>query len=471
MVVSVPFTNPIIAGTTLVREAIRSPNYVPGASGWTINKDGSVEFGSATVRGTVDATALNMTNASEGATFRLGGDLLVQAPNFGTGPAWLDVFRLSPTGVLIADGTTDWINAKQYGATGDGTTDDTAALQKALNAAALAPAGATGRICYLPSGMYRTTAPLNVPSYVHVIGAYANRGTNNQRSCIKPLSSFLGAGVIILGDGTYGQKISQLTIDGSAAKAATLFSGVRGEGDCKGVVLRDVSVTDVSDRGVQSATVGSNHPYSWHLDNVQVSNVGVDGFRFGGMTDTTMFGCRAIGCGRDGYQIDGMANSTFTACRSEWNGRHGWYVTASWGNGNGSGGASWVNCSTDRNEQNGFLVDATGAATLAFTGLMLRRDGRNSGTGFGGYSAFVASNATCTITVDGNSYVGCDDNGTGQQSPQHGLRAVGSTWVGSGTGYWWGYNDGWSDGGGNGAFLRGTAVGLASGPSTAPVRI
>src|SRR6266540_2524625 len=40
-----PFTNPIVGGTALVRPAIKSPNYVPGVSGWSINRDGSAEFG------------------------------------------------------------------------------------------------------------------------------------------------------------------------------------------------------------------------------------------------------------------------------------------------------------------------------------------------------------------------------------------------------------------------------------------
>ncbi len=46
-----PFKDPIVAGTTLIRAAIRSPDYVPGVSGWSINRDGSVEFNDATLRG------------------------------------------------------------------------------------------------------------------------------------------------------------------------------------------------------------------------------------------------------------------------------------------------------------------------------------------------------------------------------------------------------------------------------------
>ena len=39
-----PFGNPIVAGTTLVRSSIHSPNYVKGVSGWSINADGTAQF-------------------------------------------------------------------------------------------------------------------------------------------------------------------------------------------------------------------------------------------------------------------------------------------------------------------------------------------------------------------------------------------------------------------------------------------
>ena len=48
--------NPVVGGTNLRRQSIRSPNYVPGVSGWTINQDGSAEFNNLTIRGTFFGT-------------------------------------------------------------------------------------------------------------------------------------------------------------------------------------------------------------------------------------------------------------------------------------------------------------------------------------------------------------------------------------------------------------------------------
>jgi hypothetical protein len=50
------FSNPIVGGTTLIRPAIHSPDYVPGVSGWSINKDGTAEFNDAVFRGELESS-------------------------------------------------------------------------------------------------------------------------------------------------------------------------------------------------------------------------------------------------------------------------------------------------------------------------------------------------------------------------------------------------------------------------------
>jgi len=55
------------------------------------------------------------------------------------------------------------VNAKDYGAVGDNSTDDTVALQAALTAA-------TGGTLFIPKGAYRVTAQLNVPNRTTIVG-------------------------------------------------------------------------------------------------------------------------------------------------------------------------------------------------------------------------------------------------------------------------------------------------------------
>lgn len=50
------FGNPTVGGIALRKPAIRSPNYVAGSAGWTINIDGSAEFNNLTIRGTFNGT-------------------------------------------------------------------------------------------------------------------------------------------------------------------------------------------------------------------------------------------------------------------------------------------------------------------------------------------------------------------------------------------------------------------------------
>lgn len=45
------FTNPIVGGQTLIRNAIQSRDFVAGVSGWQIRANGSVEFNDASIRG------------------------------------------------------------------------------------------------------------------------------------------------------------------------------------------------------------------------------------------------------------------------------------------------------------------------------------------------------------------------------------------------------------------------------------
>lgn len=51
------FRNSILAGLTLIREAIRSQNYAAGLAGWSIDADGSAEFADLTIRSSNGAGA------------------------------------------------------------------------------------------------------------------------------------------------------------------------------------------------------------------------------------------------------------------------------------------------------------------------------------------------------------------------------------------------------------------------------
>lgn len=92
--------------------------------------------------------------------------------DIGAVPTIQDVYETTPLSALPMPVKSDildlppidtWVNVRSLGATGDGTTDDTAAFQKAI---------AQHRAIYLPSGQYRVTDTITLRSDTVLIGLH-----------------------------------------------------------------------------------------------------------------------------------------------------------------------------------------------------------------------------------------------------------------------------------------------------------
>lgn len=104
-------------------------------------------------------------------------------------------------------------NVMDFGATGNGTTDDTAAVQATINAASVNP-GLQGGCVYLPPGVYKTTSALSVPQLVSVVGTspeVTEIQPNNCNGFTFPVSGGAGpvkfGGFLIYGVGTISASI------------------------------------------------------------------------------------------------------------------------------------------------------------------------------------------------------------------------------------------------------------------------
>lgn len=64
----------------------------------------------------------------------------------------------------------EWVNVKNFGAKGDGVTDDTAAIQAAINSLTKPNPLEQGGFVYFPRGTYRTSAPILLYSFIYLIG-------------------------------------------------------------------------------------------------------------------------------------------------------------------------------------------------------------------------------------------------------------------------------------------------------------
>lgn len=130
------------------------------------------------------------------------------------------------------------LNVKDFGAVGDYTADDTAAIQAAIDA--LPPAGG---IVYIPQGTYKITAPIVLHSGVTLKGA-------GYTSILK-LGNSVNADVIHMSDGTVVTSniiVKDLMIDGNKANQGSI---------CDGIV----------------ATTTTNGVYYSKIENVKIINV------------------------------------------------------------------------------------------------------------------------------------------------------------------------------------------------------
>lgn len=162
----------------------------------------------------------------------------------------------------IGDGT-PWLDVKAYGATGDGATDDTTAIQAAVNAIP-----AAGGVVFVPPGVYLISGPINLNAFVIV------RGVGYQGTEIRAKSTFSGAAMIqnLTQDGTQ-QFVGIESLYVNANKSvATVPIGIKLSTIGQPTYLRDVAVGSATGNGivVDGGSVGGAAGFL--LDNVWVSS-------------------------------------------------------------------------------------------------------------------------------------------------------------------------------------------------------
>lgn len=125
------------------------------------------------------------------------------------------------------------VNVRDFGATGDGATDDTAAIQAAINAAL---ASQTSRTVYFPSGLYSISAPLTTSNQINFKGDVTGLGTGSTLTAVATRGITIRAAVdlndFMLKNGNigsanpwmYGVQIENINF--IAATGATNTSGI-----------------------------------------------------------------------------------------------------------------------------------------------------------------------------------------------------------------------------------------------------
>jgi hypothetical protein len=115
----------------------------------------------------------------------------------------------SSTTKEVSSKLAEQLSVKDFGAVGDGVTDDTAAIQAALDAAAAPTVNGIGKAVFVPSGKYKTTATLELKEGTRFYGQQGTSVIDVQPSAI---TSTVTNGLLIKGNNVV---IDGLRFDGT----------------------------------------------------------------------------------------------------------------------------------------------------------------------------------------------------------------------------------------------------------------
>jgi hypothetical protein len=208
---------------------------------------------------------------------------------------------------LVAVGVTDWINVKKapYNAKGDGTTDDTAEIQAALDAAG------TGGTVYLPAGTYRLTGQLVVGSGITLLGAGPTASVLQQTSTSA--------------HALYGQDLRHVTV-------ANLGLTGPGSGTGSGIYFEPVGVVALNYLSFRDLFVKDFGGDGLHIVRTIVSlfervvaqtnggygiNLLAPGDAVAGGTSCTLNSCYGNGNTTGGIRLHRMSYSSLNACAAD----------------------------------------------------------------------------------------------------------------------------------------------------------
>jgi len=229
------------------------------------------------------------------------------------------------------------VNVKDFGAVGDGATNDTAAIQAAID---FVTASSVPNVVNFPAGTYKCTSGLTINTgYVSCIGdrAVLNFSTIGDISAI----TFIG------GNPYSGNPYNQSTcifqgfkiLGPSTSIAAGMYFNTASEPGPSHIIVRDCSITKFNNgitffnnaylvtidhcdiwecyRGIYVPTGATNAGENVRVNNCTIYNITFEGFRCDlGDTSYTFYGTSFDGCATSVNITNGQAN--FTGCHFEY---------------------------------------------------------------------------------------------------------------------------------------------------------
>jgi hypothetical protein len=198
-------------------------------------------------------------------------------------------------------------NVLDFGAKGDGVTDDTTAIQAAITAAGSGSAGS----CFIPAGTYKVTAQITIPTGVTIYGAGQGRTT-----LVFPTAAAFHS---IYASGGAGIRISDFTVQGGGLASSNNYDAVRFNA-CTDSVIERITAADADDICILlvdcDRCIVRSCLAQWSAANY-AANAEWVGIELDGCSASIVEGCRALRCrfgvaviANDGLGISGNESAS-----------------------------------------------------------------------------------------------------------------------------------------------------------------
>ena len=183
---------------------------------------------------------------------------------------WNDKDALTPQALNSRDGVVFNVKDPDFGAVGDGVTDDTAAIKAAITAAKAATGGATGAVVTLPRGRYVVSSEIQLPNYV------ALEGQGQESTWIIAASTFAFSGkiaVVSIGETGSEVRVSDVWIRDLRVNANAVANsvGIYTELAQEGCGLKNVGIANCARYGFWSQPAAGFTPANYFLQDLNIT--------------------------------------------------------------------------------------------------------------------------------------------------------------------------------------------------------